>query len=217
VKTVIITGASRGIGKATAEKFLVEGWRLVGTSKTGNLQFYNERSETYTLDLADAESIREFESFIRKLNISIQVLVNNAAISIDQNQRFSVDVLRKTLEVNLIGLTDLTERIIPYITRGGHIINLSSGLGSLTHATNPYYPTYRISKAAVNMYTRHLASRLQDKHILVSSIDPGWVKTGMGGSGATRNPSEAAQDIYDLAVTSIETGFFWYKGRKKEW
>lgn len=217
MNTVVITGISRGIGRATAEKFLDKGWQVIGASRSGNIPFEHEHLFARQADMTDDNSVGQFIEFISAKVNEIDVLINNAAILIDKNQQLPVDVLRKTLEVNVFGLINLTENLISMVRPGGHIINLSSGLGSIQGNVNGYYPAYRISKVSVNMYTRMLASRLAEKGIRVSSIDPGWVKTDMGGAGATRNPSEPAQEIYELATSENDSGYFWYKEKKQSW
>jgi len=111
----------------------------------------------------------------------------------------------------------LTEKLIPYINRPGKIINISSSAGSLNRKSNVYYPDYKISKAALNMYTKTLARRLESKNILVASIHPGWVKTDMGGQNADLTPEEAANNIYRRIITLKETGLFWFKQDKFPW
>ena len=119
--------------------------------------------------------------------------------------------------MNLVGTIDFTEGIIPIMNSKGHIINISSRAGSLEHTNYTLnYPSYRISKAAINMVTRILAVRLKEK-IKVSSIHPGWVKTDMGGDNADMGPKEAAEDIFKLANSSAKTGGFWFKGKKFPW
>lgn len=96
---------------------------------------------------------------------------------------------------------------------------MSSSAGSLARSKEPdddEYPAYRISKTALNMYTRTLAVRLNGM-VTVSSVHPGWVKTDMGGSDADREPEEAAEDIFKLANSHVETGQFWFKGEKFPW
>lgn len=93
-------------------------------------------------------------------------------------------------------------------------------MGSLTENIGDNeldYPAYRISKTALNMYTKTLASRLQKQEITVSSVHPGWVKTDMGGEDAPREPEEAANQIYKLATTPHETGLFWHDNDKFAW
>jgi NAD(P)-dependent dehydrogenase (short-subunit alcohol dehydrogenase family) len=217
MKIAIITGISRGIGKAIAEKFLNEGFRVIGLSTSGNYPFQHKYLVVHKIDLANPIGIKRFVEIIEDQKEKIDIVINNAGISIDKSSTISIDILKKTLDVNLYGLIQLTEQLIPFVNKGGHIINLSSGLGSLKDATNSYSPSYRISKAAVNMYTRTLASRLKDKNITVSCVDPGWVKTDMGGSGAQREPADAADDIFELANAKVDSGYFWYQGTKKAW
>ncbi len=217
MSTVVITGISRGIGRATAEKFLEKGWQVMGGSQSGKAPLVHPRFFYEQLDVTDSESIKMFRDMVVKNGHPIDVLVNNAGILIEKGEEFSFENLQKTLNVNVLGLINFTEKLLPHIPNGGHIINLSSGLGSIEGTINGYYPAYRISKASVNMYTRVLAGRLAEADITVSSIDPGWVITDMGGEKAARKPSESATEIYELATSKVDSGYFWYKGKKKPW
>jgi NAD(P)-dependent dehydrogenase (short-subunit alcohol dehydrogenase family) len=217
MKTVVITGANRGIGFTTAKLFLKEGWQVIGTSRSGQIDIKDKNLKVIKLDLNSSESITNAAKTISKLKGGVDVLVNNAGMRSTRDNKISVTGLRETLEVNLIGLIDLTEKLVPTINDDGHIINISSELASFKD-TWSLAPAYRISKAAVNMYTRTLVSRLGSKNITVSSLDPGWVRTDMGGSSAPRKPEEAAKDIFKLATRKdVETGQFWLQGKKREW
>jgi NAD(P)-dependent dehydrogenase (short-subunit alcohol dehydrogenase family) len=218
MKTVLITGISRGIGKALAEKFLSEGWRVVGTSTTGEVSFAHENLLVFKLDLASSESIAECSQIIVDKKLFFDILINNAGVCNDfKDEDMSVSILRKTLEVNLIGTIDFTERVLPIILSGGHIINISSSAGSITNIQGAYMPTYKISKVALNMYTRILSLRLKEKNIIVSSVHPGWVRTDMGGLDADMEPHESAEYIFDFAITQPETGNFWFRGKPFAW
>jgi len=230
-KTVLITGVGRGIGKALAEKFLAENYNVIGTSQTGTVDFEHKNLKVFKLDLSVSESIKkctdDISSTLNKNNSKIDFLINNAGAMPDSEEiHVIIDKLRKTLEINLIGTIDLTEQIIPSINNSGHIVNISSQAGSISEADiladthEPYhYPAYKISKAAINMYTRTLAVRMNHEKtgIIVSSVHPGWVRTDMGGSDAPMLPAEAAKYIYDLAISHPETGQFWFKGQKYPW
>ena len=228
MKTVLITGASRGIGRAEAEKFLKEGYSVFGTSLDGTLPFSNENLKAFQLDLVSSESIKKCADTIISSGTKIDILINNAGALFDEDEtRTVIDKLRKTLEVNLIGTIDFTEQIIPAMNKDGHILNTSSQAGSLDEAIGhledshePYhYPSYKISKCAINMYTRTLALRLHHEKtgIIVSSINPGWVRTDMGGNEAPILPEEAAEHIFKLAISRPETGQFWFNGKKYPW
>lgn len=224
MKTVVITGIGKGIGKALAQKFLKEGWFVAGTFLNTSPEYSNENLISFSLDLANSESIRECAEQLTALKKPIDILINNAGALIDEDDKNVIpEKLRRTLEVNVIGTADFTERIIPLISSGGHIVNISSTAGSLArvgHAGSHYpghYPAYKISKAALNMYTRTLALRLKQEGKTVSSVHPGWVRTDMGGQEAELTPEEAAQDIFDLAISRPESGGFWFKGERLPW
>jgi NAD(P)-dependent dehydrogenase (short-subunit alcohol dehydrogenase family) len=218
-KTVFITGASRGIGRALADKFLSEGYFVIGTSTSGKLSYQHENLIPLKLDLSSTASISSCVKEFFKLNRKIDILINNAGIwsGKEEDPAVYMNLFRKVMEVNLFGTIDLTERLIPHINQGGKIINMSSRAGSLEHTKYVNYPDYRISKAALNMYTRTLATKLAKNKIMSASIHPGWVKTDMGGDEADLEPEAAADDIYKRIVTLAETGQFWFKQDKFPW
>ncbi len=220
MKTILITGISRGIGLALAERFLKNGDFVIGTSTSGNAPTKHDRLLTVQLDLTNSDSIAACTQVIIDSGKKIDILINNAGIwsGIDENPTIDLSLLRKVLEVNLFGTVDFTERIIPIMNRGGHIVNISSRMGSLEYCEKGgiNWPDYKISKCALNMVTRILAGRLAGT-IAVSSVHPGWVKTDMGGDDADIEPEEAAEDIFSLANSQVETGQFWFKGEKFPW
>lgn len=215
-KTSVISGASRGIGKATASRFLDRGWEVIGTSTSGR-GWDQEHLSWIRLDLADAESISRAAKDIASRR-KIDVLIDNAGImERDSDAAISISDLRSILEVNLIGTIDFTEQCAGAIASGGHVIFLGSGLGSITNTTSSYAPAYSVSKAALSMYSRKLAARLADRKITVSIVSPGWVKTDMGGQSAPRKPDEAAGEIFTLATSNVPSGQFWHQGKRMAW
>jgi len=218
MKRVIITGASRGIGKALAQKFLKEGYGVIGTSIDGTLDYSHDNLEVVQLDLLDSQSILKSSSIICNIEQGIDILINNAGALFDNGEgEIVIDKLRKTLEINLIGPIDFTQRVLGKINNGGHIINISSTAGSLGSIHHTNYSSYKISKAGLNMFTTYLAFMLKDK-VKVSSVHPGSVKTEMGAWVGDMSPEEAAEHIYNTAVDKdIETGQFWFKGEKFPW
>ncbi len=218
MKTVLITGVSRGIGKALAQKFLNEDYQVIGTTTDGLIEWQHDSLNVFPLDLSKEESIKSCASEIIKLNKQIDILINNAGIwsGGEDDPMIYMDTFRRTMEVNVFGTVDFSERIIPIMVKIGHIINISSRAGSMSYVHDAEYPDYKISKAALNMVNRMWAIRMKDQ-IIVSSVHPGWVKTDMGGDEADIYPEEAAEDIYNLAISKPETGQFWYKGQKFSW
>jgi NAD(P)-dependent dehydrogenase (short-subunit alcohol dehydrogenase family) len=218
MKTVFITGISHGIGKATALKFLDEGYKVIGTSLDGILDFSHENLIMIKLDLNNQESIDNCVKELHDLNTKIDIYINNAGILLDEGEdHIVIDKLKGTLQVNLIGPIDLTQKNLSLINTGGHIVNISSSAASLEKVHHTDYPAYKISKAAVNMFTVWLAFKLKD-NIRVSCVHPGRVRTGMGAWEGDMDPDEAALYIYKTAIDKdIETGQFWYKGEKFPW
>lgn len=225
MKTIIITGSSRGIGLATAKKFIDEGWRVIGTYSVNPIRIDSPNLITVRLDQGSSDSIHQAVDQIKKLGLPINGLVNNAAVALDAFESVAdVVKIRRTFDVDLFGVIEFTEKLVPSMTTGCHIINMSSSYGSFSFPVNGVNSTgYRLAKAAINMYTRTLAFRLKDKGIVVASLDPGWVKTDMGNSSATEiakpdcEPEETALDIYNLVTKINETGYFWKFGKKREW
>lgn len=222
MKTALVTGVNKGIGQALMKTFLDEGYFVIGTFMTTRPD-PQENLKDFALDLSSPASIASCATAIINFGKKIDILVNNAGILADEEEtHVVVEKLRKTLEVNLIGTIDFTQRLLPVIVDGGHIVNISSTAGSLelvgkaSHFSG-HYPAYKISKAALNMYTRTLALELSDRGIIVSSLHPGWTKTDMGGEEADLTPQQAAQGIYKVAVSQPESGGFWFAGERLPW
>jgi NAD(P)-dependent dehydrogenase (short-subunit alcohol dehydrogenase family) len=219
MNTAVITGASRGIGKATAAEFFHHGWSVIGTSTSGR-GWSHDHLSWIALDLAESRSIATAADAITSRG-AFDVLINNAGTmprgGAENSGDIAVSALREVLEVNLIGTIDFTERVLPAIKSGGHIVLLGSGLGALNGVSGPWWPSYSISKAALSMYTQRLAHRLKGRKITVSIVSPGWVKTDMGGKDAPRNVAEPAREIFDLATSAVPTGRFWESGKQIAW
>jgi len=221
----VITGVGRGIGLATAKKFLKEGWTVIGTLHKTPSSFDNPRFVGVELDLSSPASIDRAVLDIGRKTEKIDVLVNNAGIILDAKDPVAdAEKVRGTLAVNVVGIIDFTEKLVPRFAAGTHVINIDSNYGSFSLPIDDETSTgYRISKAALNMYTRTLAFRLKEKGTIVSSLDPGWVQTDMGNAVASeiekpdRTPDEAADDIYKLARATVPSGRFWRFGEEREW
>jgi len=218
VKTVFITGISRGIGKATALKFLEEEYFVIGTSIDGAVDFSDDNLKIFTLDLYSDESITKCSKAVKDFGKKIDIFMNNAGVLLDEGEsEVVIEKLRKTLQVNLIGAIDLAQRLLPMINEGGHIVNISSSAGSISDVQHPDYPAYKISKAALNMFTSWLAFKLKGT-CTVSSIHPGRVRTDMADGEGDMDPPEAAEYIFETATNiDLETGQFWFKGEKYPW
>lgn len=219
MKVVLITGGSRGIGKATVEQFLASGYKVVTTSTTGDIPIEHANLTSYKFNLGNEDDVEDLVDDLRKQNIAIDVLINNAWKTQKTEMIVNMETLKDTLFTNLVGTIDLTSKLFPLLNNNTVIINVSSEFGSLTEDWGCRVPSYRIAKAALNMYTRNFYAcpEVKAKGMKVYSFDPGWVKTDMGGPDAEREPEEPAQELLALAESGNETGLF-YRGLKvREW
>ena len=222
-KTVLITGVSKGIGKSLTKKMLADNYFVIGTSRDGNLkEFEGENFYPLALDLTSPESIdKAHESILNKF-LQIDILINNAGVGPDLgNQEPDRKLFAQTFEVNVSGTVFFTEPIIKLIPQNGKIINISSRMGSMDECETSDSIAYRMSKSALNMYTKILTNRLKGK-LKVASVHPDWVKTTIRESNlvnGTLTPEESAARIFSFIKSDFESGMFWNaeKGAKILW
>ena len=212
-KTVLITGASRGIGYALAQQFIDKEFRVIGTSRTGAIQnMASNKLIAKSLDLRDSKSQAELVKWLVKNEIKIDLLINNAGVGPDLGMdRPEAESYATTFEINVNGTVFFTELVLPHINNGGKIINISSKMGSIASCTTTDSVAYRMSKAALNMYTKILTNRLQDTQ-KVAAIHPGWVRTTISESTSKNAPlsaEESAKGIIDFVRSDFKTGTFW--------
>jgi NAD(P)-dependent dehydrogenase (short-subunit alcohol dehydrogenase family) len=212
-QVAVVTGANRGLGLEIVRQLAHRGMRVILTAREVRRgEAAAERLAANGLDVAfqplDVTKRDDAYALARAIGDSygrLDVLVNNAGILIDPKgiRALTVDpdVLRATLETNVIGLLGVTQALAPLLERGGHgrVVNVSSGLGQLT-GMGTGTPAYRISKAAVNVLTLLLAQELAPHGVKVNALCPGWVRTDMGGPHATRSVEEGAETAVWLAT-----------------
>jgi len=209
-KTVLVTGANRGIGYEAAKELAECGHRVILTARNEQRGLKARDSIKgdvifYLLDVTQSESVKQLAKFIEKDIGTIDVLINNAGSLFDP-KRFeanpdnpldtSVEVLNKTLQLNLVGAYDVTKQVLPFMnkTLRADIINVSSGMGALREM-GVGSPAYRISKTALNALTKILTAELKKTNIHINSICPGWVRTELGGIEADRSLEEGVMGI----------------------
>ncbi|MFQ3579870.1 MAG: SDR family NAD(P)-dependent oxidoreductase [Bacteroidales bacterium] len=227
---IVITGANRGLGKALTEKFLQENNQVImvcrnkeSSSEVFNM-FNNKYGNVY-LYQADLGSIAEIEQLgieLKKNFSKIDALLNCGAVNLDGMESsiatMDISMFRNTMQINLVGSMWMCKTLLPLLLKSddARIVNFSSGLGQLSVPRMGPFPAYSISKTAVNALTKILAEELINTNVTVVSVDPGWVKTDMGGPNAMLEIEEGIDTPYWLVTApkhNISTGTF-YKERK---
>ena len=227
-RVALVSGANRGIGREIvrqlAEKRIttILGSRNEEKGRTA-AEGMNGNVVVKRLDVIDEDSVYRLASFVEDEFGRLDILINNAGIANDSGQRgvdADLDSVREALEANLFGAWRLCEAFVPLMQLNdyGRIVNVSSGMGALNDMGGGS-PAYRVSKTALNALTRILASELRGSGILVNSVSPGWVRTDMGGSDASRSVEEGA-DTPIWAATLPDngpTGGFFRDRRPVSW
>lgn len=226
-KVALVTGGSRGIGFEVCRQLAVEGAHVILSARdyakanqaAGALFEKGLNVEPFLLDVSNRESIA---ASTPDLSRKVDILINSAAVLDRRNfESLSAEEIGRIVDTNLLGPILLAHGLSRGMAnRGwGRIVNVTSGMGSFARGLGSNSIAYRITKAALNAFTLCLATSLQGSGVLVNSVDPGWVRTDMGGAGAPRSAEQGASGIVQ-AVTLPDrgpTGSFLYDGEKREW
>lgn len=177
VKVALVTGASSGIGQATAERLAQAGYKVYGTSRRG-AQAGKQSFEMLALDVTSDESVAAAVGEVMQRDGRIDLLVNNAGFGVAPAaaEESSLDQARSIFETNFFGLVRMTRAVVPHMRRqgSGRIINIGSVLGFLPM---PYGALYAATKHAVEGYSESLDHELRTRGIRVSVIEPAYTKT----------------------------------------
>lgn len=209
-KTAVITGISSGIGEALAKKLLAEGYKVIGTTRSGKVEGIADANlEVIALEVTDAESVKQAADHIAALTDGIDLLINNAGTALDVSSvEPEMKTFSQTMATNVTAPVFFTEPLLEHVKEGGQVIFISSSMGLLENADSNG-PAYRVSKAAINMYAALLAKRLKGRHIRVTPMHPGWVQTKLGGDKAPLTAAQSADGLYQGITTNTESGKFW--------
>lgn len=228
--TTLITGANRGLGLEFARQYATEGWTVFAAcrdpDRADQLRNLAKSTETLTvlpIDVTDFAGIRDAAD--RLAGTALDLLINNAGISGPSGQstgKVDYEAWRHVLDVNTMGPLRLIEAFADNIARSARriVVTVTSGMGSLSDNTSGSYIPYRTSKAAVNMVTRSAAIDLAPRRIICVVVNPGWVRTDMGGPNARMSPQESVTAMRRLIgkLTLAHSGkFFNYDGREYPW
>jgi NAD(P)-dependent dehydrogenase (short-subunit alcohol dehydrogenase family) len=154
--------------------------------------------------VTDAESIKRLYNFVTDTYEAADILVNNAAVLLDQFGRIiqtPLDIFRATMATNVYGPLLLCQTFLPMMVKRnyGRIVNVSSGAGQVENMVNDM-TAYRLSKIALNGLTLMLAESVKGTNVLINAGCPGWVRTEMGSPDAPRSIDEGAEGIVWLAT-----------------
>ena len=223
-RTVLITGANRGLGLEFARQYADAGWTVIGTARQPDAasELNDLDVRVLQLDVTDSSSIARMVGALD--GQPIDLLINNAGIfpRVNTLDETNFDDVARTLEVNLIGPMRVTRALLPNLRKGQakKIVSITSGLGSIANNDSGRYYGYRESKAALNMFTRSLAVELADGGFTCIVMSPGWVQTDMGGPNAKLTPSQSITGMRSVItkLTPADTGSYWnHDGEQLPW
>jgi NAD(P)-dependent dehydrogenase (short-subunit alcohol dehydrogenase family) len=228
---ILITGANRGLGLEFTRQYLAEGQTVFAATRNPGAaprlrQLERDSKGSLTLveaDVGDTASVRRAAAHTPLT--SIDVLINCAGVFGDDGQTIgSIDYHEwmRVLDVNVLGPMRMCEAFLDRVAQSNRrlVVTITSGMGSLADNTSGGYIAYRTSKAAVNMAMRTAAIDLRPRGISCVVLNPGWVKTDMGGPNAKLTPE---QSVTAMRRVIAELGpkdsgrFYNYDGREYPW
>ena len=226
---VLITGANRGLGFEFAGQYLADGWHVFAACRNPATAIELERLgrggklNVIAMDVTDSESIRDAAMPLKE--VAIDVLINSAGIAGAPGQKtgdVNYDSWAHVFDVNTMGPLRVLESFSDHIARSKRrlVVTITSGMGSLADNNSGGSIAYRSSKAAVNMVMRSAAIDLAPRGISCVLVNPGWVRTDMGGPKAPLSPQESVTAMRRLIETfgpNHSGKFHNYDGREYPW
>ena len=226
MKTVLITGANRGIGLSLVKRYLHSGWRVHASyrSKHNSQELLNLKHHQlvcHALDVTNYAAVSELAQQLPALDL----LINNAGYYGPKGYGFGntdVEQWRKVFEINTIAPLKLVEAVYPNLLQGQYkkVACLSSKVGSMTENTSGGGYIYRSSKAALNSVVKSLSNDLSPQGFTVLALHPGWVQREMGGPNALIDTETSARGLYkviETAEASQSGQFINYDGKPLPW
>jgi len=224
---ILVTGASKGIGLEVVRQLAARGARVFLTARKRAaaeraLAEIQGRAQFVPLDADDPASIAAAVRAVAAETDHLDVLVNNAAILLDDGESvlsLDGDLALRTFSTNTVGPLRVTQAFHALLakSKAPRVINVSSGAGQLAEGLQDWAPAYSMSKSALNALTQHFAAALPG--FAVNSVSPGWVRTDMGGEAAPLSVQEGADTIVWLALDAPQslTGQFLRERKPISW
>lgn len=230
-KSVLITGASRGLGECLVERFAAEGWLVFAGQRglAGSSAPVRDASDRLTLvglDVSDQASVARAAKLVSERARGLDVLINNAAVNPQPEYEallgeLDFEAMALTYDVNALGPLRVVQTFLPLLERGARklIVNVSSEAGSLQRSWRDRSYGYCMSKAALNMQTTILQRALAPRGISALALHPGWMRTEMGGPNATLDPAESARGMYGViaGASAATPPFVQHDGQAFPW
>jgi NAD(P)-dependent dehydrogenase (short-subunit alcohol dehydrogenase family) len=220
--SVLITGANRGIGLEFARQYAADGWDVTATARdpgaADELRALDVMVEP--LDLHDLEAVTGFGA---RVGDTLDLVIANAGTWKPETSETAEDGRRwaEMMVANCIAPCLLAKALVAKLkSPGGKIVALSSGMGSIAETNTTGYIPYRTSKAALNMAWRALSVELRPAGLITATVDPGWVKTRMGGPNAPLPPHEsvgAMRQMIERLTIDDSGGYFSREGKPLPW
>lgn len=193
---VLITGANRGIGLEFAHQYAKDGWDVIATARQSSPELEALEVAVEPLELQDLDSVARFGERIDRLDLLIAsagTMQPEEAATAEHGRAWA-----DMLTTNCIAPYLLAKAVLRHVSASkGKLIAITSGMGSIAESSGGYVP-YRSSKAALNMAWHSLAIEAKPDGVIAAVIDPGWVKTRMGGPSAPTSPEQSVSDMRRL-------------------
>ena len=225
--SALITGANRGLGLEFARQYLAEGWQVYAACRdpesASELRRLADGSDhklhIITLDVTESTSVKAAAAELE--GRAIDVLINNAGVGGPRGQgigNIDYESWSRVLEVNTLGPMRVAEAFVNNVAQSQRklIVTITSGMGSIADNTSGGAFAYRSSKAAVNMVMRSLAIDLAPRGITCVVINPGWVRTDMGGPQATLTTTDSVKKAKTID-RDARAGAIWQVLQLRRW
>lgn len=223
--TVLIVGASAGIGLGLAREWLDRGWSVIATCRDDRGEAALKAlpgADRLTVERLDVIDDAAHDAFAERIGGPLDVVVLNAGVMGGPDlMSGSLDDALEVYAVNALGPTRVAWRLKDKVREGSGVVAFTStGMASIDDNSSGGYDAYRASKAAQNMLARNLWHGVKGRGVTLLSIDPGWVKTVMGGPNASIDVETSARGIADQIAAASGRGdhrFITWSGRNRTW